>query len=62
MNTDVTFVTIGDREYGRVIYKDGTRHYAVLLEKRNQYGKRIQRTLTTPGILAKIDKAIEGTK
>lgn len=52
------FVTIGDREYGRCIYSDGTRHYAVLTERRNQYGLRIQRTLNTPAIIAKIDAAL----
>lgn len=52
------FVTIGDREYGRCIYSDGTRHYAVLTERRNRYGLRIQRTLNTPAIIAKIDAAI----
>lgn len=58
---DVQFLTIGDREYGRCIYADGTRHYAVVTERRNAKGMRIQRTLNTPAIIAKIDAAfIEG--
>lgn len=55
---NIQFVTIGERDYGRCIYSDGTRHYSVLTERRNQYGLRIQRTLNTPAIIAKIDAAI----
>ncbi|HBK4813210.1 TPA: hypothetical protein LLT22_001542 [Enterobacter asburiae] len=56
-STDVQFVTIDERDYGRCIYKDGTRHYSVLTERRNMHGLRIQRTLNTPAIIAKIDAA-----
>lgn len=55
-------VSVGDRDYGRVIYKDGSRHYCVITERRNQYGKRIQRTLNSKNIISKIDKAIEEMK
>lgn len=54
----VDFVTIGEREYGRCVYSDGTRHYAVVTERRNAGGFRIQRTLHSAPIKARIDAAI----
>jgi hypothetical protein len=55
---NVKFVTINDKDYALCVYQDGTRHYSVLTERRNQYGLRIQRTLNTPAIKAKIDAAV----
>jgi hypothetical protein len=55
---NVKFVTIDGKDYALCVYEDGYKHYAVMTERRNQYGLRIQRTLNTPAIKAKIDAAV----
>ena len=60
--TELDFVWIGEREYSRIRYSCGLSIYCVYLEKRDQFGRRINRQLSTEGIKRKIDKAIEEKK
>lgn len=60
--TTLDFVWIGEREYSRIVYKCGLAIYCVMTEKRDQFGRRISRQLSTEGIKRKIDAAIEAKK
>lgn len=60
--TSLHFVWINGREYSRIRYSCGLAIYCVYTEKRDQFGRRINRQLSTDGIKRKIDKAIEEKK
>lgn len=52
------FISIKGKDYGICVYEDGYIHYCVMTERRNEHGRRIQRTLNTQKIQVAIMAAV----
>lgn len=61
-SSKLDFVTIGDREYSRMVYTCGMKFYTVRTNQINQHGLYVRREIKSLKRQRQIDKAIEDSK